>query len=252
MSWGLCSYFGTGIPQSRQGDWINHVIDVSDITSTNKPDLEHIIKRSQLRTNHAGGELDFHTDTTDIFVLFSLRKAKAGGASRLVSSAMLHNLILTQNPDYLKALYAGHYYMSQSLDHESGAPRVSSQRVPVFTRKGNTVQGYYISQVVQRAIDLGKVRYSAIEDAARERLQHAAKAPGIALCFVDQRKHRREDQMLDMAQIMGHADQRYDFEVAGINNRRGAHVGTFREGMETGLYTSDITQAGCLMQSKMA
>jgi hypothetical protein len=141
LSWGLCSYFGTGIPQSRQGDWINHVIDVSDITSTNKPDLEHIIKRSQLRTNHAGGELDFHTDTTDIFALFSLRKAKAGGASRLVSSAMLHNLILTQNPDYLKALYAGYYYTSQSLDHESGAPRVSSQRVPVFTRKGNTVQG---------------------------------------------------------------------------------------------------------------
>ena len=88
VSWGMCSHFGAGIPQSRQGDWINHVIDLSDATSTTNPDLVHVINRGQLRTNHAGGELDFHTDTTDIFALFSLRKAKAGGASRLVSSAI--------------------------------------------------------------------------------------------------------------------------------------------------------------------
>jgi hypothetical protein len=35
--------------------------------------------------------------------------------------------------------------------------------------------------------------------------------------------------MVDMAQVMGHADQRYDFEVAGINNRRGAHAETSGE-----------------------
>ena len=184
VSWGLCSYFGAGIPQSRQGDWINHVIDVSDITSTAKPELEHIIKRKSLRTNHAGGELDFHTDTTDIFALFSLRKAKAGGASRLVSSAMLHNMILRENPDYLEALYDGYYYMSRTVDNENDAPRVSSRRVPVFTRNGDTVQAYYISQVVQRAIDHGNVRYNALEDEAREQLQLAAEAPGVAFEFM--------------------------------------------------------------------
>ena len=84
----MCSYFGTGIPQSRQGDWINHVMDVSDVKSTNRADLVHVIERGQLRTNHAGGELDFHTDTTDTLGLFCLGKAKAGGASRLVSSAI--------------------------------------------------------------------------------------------------------------------------------------------------------------------
>lgn len=184
VSWGLCSYFGALIPQSRQGDWINPVIDLSDITSTTRPELEHIIKRGQLRTNHAGGELDFHTDTTDIFALFCLRNAKSGGASRLVSIGTIHNRIQAENRDYLRALYDGYYYMSQAVDNEGGAPRVSSRRVPVFTRKGDTVQGYYISQVVQRAIDHGNVRYSRIEDEAREEIQRVANAPGVAHEFM--------------------------------------------------------------------
>jgi len=184
VSWGLCSYFGAGIPQSRQGDWINHVIDVSDVTSSTKPDLGHIIERGQLRTNHAGGKLDFHTDTTDIFALFSVKQAKAGGASRLISSAMVHNLILDEKPDYLKALYDGYYYMSQSVDNEGQAARVSTQRVPVFTRKGDTIHGYYISQVVQRAIDKGGVTYNPVEDDARHEIQRVAERPGMAHEFM--------------------------------------------------------------------
>ncbi len=184
VAWGMCCYFGAGIPQSRQGDWINHVIDLSDVTSTTDPDLVHVIERGQLRTNHAGGELDFHTDTTDVFALFSLRRAKAGGASRLVSSGLLHNLILADRPDYVKALYDGYYYMSKAVDNEADVPRVSSRRVPVFRRAGASVRCYYISQVVQRAIDQGGVRYDAVEDEARAQIQRAANAPGVALEFM--------------------------------------------------------------------
>lgn len=184
ISWGLCSQFGTGIPQSRQGDWINHVIDLRDQTSSPRPELDHIIKRQGLRTNHAGGELDFHTDTTDIFALFCLRNAKSGGLSRLVSVAMLHNLILARKPDYVKALYDGYFYMSQADDNAGLAARVSSKRVPVFTRRGDTVQGYYISQVVQRAIDQGDVTYGPVEDDARAEIQRVANAPGVAHEFL--------------------------------------------------------------------
>lgn len=184
LSWGMCSYIGTGIPQSRQGDWINHVMDVSDVTETDRPELKHVVKRGQLRTNHAGGELDFHTDTTDVLALFCLRNAKEGGVSRLVSSAALHNMILADKPDYAKALYDGYYYMSRADDNENQTPRVSSQRVPVFTRKGDTVEGYYISQVVQRAMDRGGVRYNPVEDDAREEIQRAAEKPGVAHEFL--------------------------------------------------------------------
>ena len=184
LSWGMCSYFGPGIPQSHQGDWINHVIDLSDQTSAPRPEFDHIIKRKTLRTNHGGGELDFHTDTTDIFALFCLRNAKSGGVSRLVSSAMVHNQILAEKPDYVKALYDGYHYMSQTDDNVGRTDKVSSKRVPVFTRKGDTVQGYYISQVVQRAIDHGGVTYNSVEDDARHELQRIAERPGVAHEFL--------------------------------------------------------------------
>ncbi|MBT4703392.1 MAG: TauD/TfdA family dioxygenase, partial [Rhodospirillaceae bacterium] len=214
VSWGLCCQFGTGIPQSRQGDWINHVIDVSDVTETAKPDLQHIIKRGQLRTNHAGGELDFHTDTTDIFALFCLRNAKSGGTSRLASVATLHNMILDEKPDYAKALYDGYFYMSQSVDNEGGAPRVSANRVPVFTRKGKTVQGYYISQVVQRAMDQGGVTYNPVEDDAREEIQRAANAPGVAHEFLLE----PGDLLVANNRAVLHA--RYDYEDHAELDRR--------------------------------
>lgn len=180
ISLGLCSYFGKLIPQSIQGDWINHVIDLSDQKEAPKPELDHIIKRKQLRTNHRGGELDFHTDTTDVFALFCLRSAKAGGTSRLVSTATLHNLIGKNNPKYLKALYDGYFYMSRPDDNVKSASKVSAKRVPVFKRVGSKVDGYYISQVVQRAVDHGGVHYTAIENDAREELQRVANRPGIA------------------------------------------------------------------------
>tara|TARA_Y100001934_G_scaffold49004_1_gene59554 strand:+ start:1163 stop:2251 length:1089 start_codon:yes stop_codon:yes gene_type:complete len=177
---GLCSYFGNPMPQSLHGDWVNHVIDVSDQKKPPKPELEHILKRDKLRTNHRGGELDFHTDTTDIFALLCLRPAKKGGTSRLVSAATLYNIIGRTKPDYLKALLDGYYYMSQADDDIKSQSRRSNQRIPVFTREGSRVEGYYISQVVQRAMDHSDVVYSEIENDAREELQRVAEGSGVA------------------------------------------------------------------------
>ena len=184
ISWGLCSYLGTGIPQSRQGDWINHVIDLTDVTSTTKPDLVHIVKRKELRSNHEGGELRWHTDSTDIIALFCLAKAKSGGASRLASSAMVHNLIREQSPECLRALYDGYYYMSLADDNDDGVPQVSPERVPVFRRRGQSVSFYYIPQVVERAIDGSAVSYSPVENDARDIIQSAANTPGVPLDFM--------------------------------------------------------------------
>jgi hypothetical protein len=183
LSWGLCSYLGTSIPQSRQGDWINHVIDLTDVTSTTNSDLVHIVNRKELRANHEGGELRWHTDSTDMIALFCLNKAKIGGASRLASSAQVHNLILAENPACLRALYDGYYYLSLADDNDIETPRLSAERVPVFRRTGKSVSFYYIPQVVERAIDRAHVSYSAVENEARELIQSAANADGVALEF---------------------------------------------------------------------
>jgi hypothetical protein len=183
LSWGLCSYLGELIPQSRQGDWINHVIDLTDITSTTKPDLVHIVNRKELRSNHEGGELRWHTDSTDIIALFCLTKAKAGGASRLASSAKVHNLIREQSPPCLRALYDGYYYMSLADDDEDETPKISAERIPVFRRKGESVSFYYIPQVVERAIERANVSYGPEENDARDLIQEAANTPGVPLEF---------------------------------------------------------------------
>ncbi|MBK19065.1 MAG: hypothetical protein CMM52_09565 [Rhodospirillaceae bacterium] len=206
ISLGLCSQFGRVIPQSRQGDWINHVIDISDQKAAPKPDFDHVLKRKKLRTNHRGGELDFHTDTTDVFALYCLRPAKSGGRSRLVSFATLHNMIGETKPDYLKALFDGYYYMSQSDDSNKAGAAISAKRVPVFTRRGNKVEGYYISQVVQRAIDHGDFEYSFVEDDAREEIQRVAEQKGIAHEF----DLKAGDLLVVNNRTVMHA--RYDFE----------------------------------------
>ena len=179
ISWGICCHFGLAIPQSHKGDWTNHVLDLTDVEKTTNPDLIHVIKRKELRTTHVGGGLAFHTDTTDVIGLFCLQKAKTGGQSRLASSGMVHNLILQHDPQMLRALYDGYYYMSHSEDNERATPRVSSKRVPVFKRKGNAINCYYIPQVIQRGIDQGKVKYNTIENEAREQIQTIANTPGV-------------------------------------------------------------------------
>jgi hypothetical protein len=183
LSWGLCTYLGTIIPQSRQGDWINHVIDLTDVTSTTKPDLVHIVNRRELRANHEGGELRWHTDSTDMIALFCLKAARIGGASRLASSAQVHNLILEDNPACLRALYDGYYYLSLADDNHSETPSLSAERVPVYRRTGKSVSFYYIPQVVERAIDRAHVSYSAVESEARELIQSAANTNGVPLEF---------------------------------------------------------------------
>lgn len=48
--------------------------------------------------------LPFHNDSTDVVGLLCLQKAKAGGASRIVSSAAVHNKFAAQRPDLWKVM----------------------------------------------------------------------------------------------------------------------------------------------------
>ena len=215
ISWGICSHFGTAIPQSHQGDWTNHVIDLTDVKTTTDPDFIHVVKRKELRTNHVGGELEFHTDTTDIIGLFCLNQAKAGGQSRLASSAMVHNMLLENDPRILRALYEGYYYMSHSEDNEQANPRVTSKRVPVFQRKGKQITCYYIPQVIQRAIDQGKVKYNSLENEAREQIQTMANAPGVPF----EMTFKAGDLQLVNNRILLHARADYE-DFPEIDRRR--------------------------------
>lgn len=213
LSWGLCIYLGFGVPQSRQGDWINHVIDLTDVKSTTKPDLAHIVSRQELRANHAGGELRWHTDSADLIGLFCLKNAKSGGATRLASSAKVHNLIGDTDPACLSALYEGYYYLSLADDGET--PCLTADRIPVFRRNGETISFYYIPQVVDRAIERANVSYSPVEEGARELIQSVANAPGVALDFMLE----PGDLEVINNRIVMHARQEYE-DYPDVDDRR--------------------------------
>ena len=74
--------------------------------------------------------------------------------------------------------------MTSADDNLDATPNVSAERIPVFSRKGDEVNFYYISQVVQRAMDFGDVRYNAVEHEALEQIQTAANTPGVPLEFM--------------------------------------------------------------------
>ncbi|MDP1007545.1 TauD/TfdA family dioxygenase, partial [Klebsiella pneumoniae] len=54
--------------------------------------------------------LPYHTDLSDLVGLLSIKKAKEGGLSSLVSAATIYNTILDEAPEYLETLYQPFYF----------------------------------------------------------------------------------------------------------------------------------------------
>ncbi|MBM3523109.1 MAG: TauD/TfdA family dioxygenase, partial [Alphaproteobacteria bacterium] len=89
---GLGVHVGVPMTQSRQGERLGHVIDISDVDRT-------------VRGYQFGGGQLMHTDSCDVIGLMGLRAAKSGGASRIVSAVAVHNELLRRRPDLARLHY---------------------------------------------------------------------------------------------------------------------------------------------------
>ena len=87
--WGIGAHLGQAFAQNAQGDMLGHVRDLGANLKT----------EMRARGYHTRLHLPFHNDSTDVVGLLCLRKAKSGGASRIVSSAAIHNEFLIRRPD---------------------------------------------------------------------------------------------------------------------------------------------------------
>uniref|UniRef100_UPI003F4964A4 TauD/TfdA family dioxygenase n=1 Tax=Cupriavidus necator TaxID=106590 RepID=UPI003F4964A4 len=87
--WIVGMQIGRPFAQNAQGDMVGHVRDLGVDYHAN----------TKTRGYQTRLHLPFHADSTDIVALMCLRKAKSGGASRIVSSTALHNEMLTRRPD---------------------------------------------------------------------------------------------------------------------------------------------------------
>lgn len=92
--WGLGAHMGPAFAQNAQGDMLGHVRDLGTDTKT---DMKARGYQTRLH-------LAFHNDSTDVVGLLCLQKAKSGGASRIVSSAAVHNEFVAKRPDLWAAM----------------------------------------------------------------------------------------------------------------------------------------------------
>lgn len=125
--WGFGTHLGNAAVQSSLGDRLAHV--------QNKPDDP--VNRGYRSLQ----ELRMHSDSYEVVGLMSVRKAKSGGLSGMVSSLAIHNEILRERPDLLPALYRGYPYASDEARFSSKA--VTDDPVPVFSSVDGTLSCTY-------------------------------------------------------------------------------------------------------------
>ena len=92
--WGLGAHLGTAVSQNKYGELFGLVKDFG----------EPVVNTTRRGSRTSLG-LQFHSDRCDVVGLLCVRKAKSGGASRIVSSTAMHNEILRRRPDLMQTFY---------------------------------------------------------------------------------------------------------------------------------------------------
>ncbi|MGD9744146.1 MAG: TauD/TfdA family dioxygenase [Dongiaceae bacterium] len=167
---GLGYLMGRPVVQSPLGDRLGHVVDVS------KPgELE--------RGYRSSVELTPHTDSDDLVAMLCLRKARAGGRSRLVSAHSIYNAMLDRAPELLPLLYRGfaHHWFGEEAPGE--AP-ITPYRVPVLSWQEGVLSACHLRQRCDMAgmADAAHA-YTPIERRALDLFDRLALDPELSLEF---------------------------------------------------------------------
>jgi hypothetical protein len=125
--WGFGTHLGIGAVQSAAGDRLGYVQNREDDP----------VKRGYRSLR----ELHMHTDSYELVGLMSVRRAKSGGLSGMVSSLAIHNEILKTRPDLLPPLYRGFRLASEEARFSSKA--ITDEPMPVFCSVAGKVSCMY-------------------------------------------------------------------------------------------------------------
>ncbi|MGH8664547.1 MAG: TauD/TfdA family dioxygenase [Burkholderiales bacterium] len=109
--WGIGAHIGTAVSQGGTGELLGLVEDEGKAVDVTKR-----------RGSKNALELDFHADRSDVVGLLCVRKAKAGGMSRVASATAIHNEILRRRSDLIDVFYAD-WHNSRQGDERSGEAR---------------------------------------------------------------------------------------------------------------------------------
>jgi hypothetical protein len=136
--WGFGTHLGVGAVQSAAGDRLGYVQNREDDP----------VKRGYRSLR----ELHMHTDSYELVGLMSVRKAKSGGLSGMVSSLAIHNEMLRSRPDLLPPLYRGFRIASEEARFSSKA--ITDEAMPVFCCVAGKVSCMYEPSHMKNAAEL--------------------------------------------------------------------------------------------------
>lgn len=147
--YGIGLHMGTPVSQNPKGDMLGKVTSVGDP------------KQMNTRVYETNAYLPYHSDLSDVVGLLSIRKAKAGGLSSLVSSATVYNEILTRHPEYVGLLYRPVYFNHLGEELPSLSPifsfhdgKLACRYLRKYLEDGATIRGIKLSSVEIEMLDL--------------------------------------------------------------------------------------------------
>jgi hypothetical protein len=181
LYWGIGVHLGTPRYQNAHGELIGEVRDeLKRYGEVRQPAVpasapgEPVTSRYKARSS---GPLRFHTDRCDVVALLCVRKARAGGISKVVSSLAVRNAILARRPD-LHALLRQDYHRTREGE-EAGGER-SVYAMPVFGLRDGLFTSQYSRTFVEAAQRVAGVPpMRAAQDAALDLLAEVAQE----LCY---------------------------------------------------------------------
>jgi hypothetical protein len=147
--WGLGQHLGTPRWQNASGELIGEVRDevrlYGQVRET--PGASSVTRSSRARAR-TSGPLRFHTDRCDVVALLCVRRARAGGESRVCSSIAVSNAIRERRPD-LHALLCQDYVRNRQGEEAGGERRTYA--LPVFAARDGHFTSHYSRTFVEAA-----------------------------------------------------------------------------------------------------
>jgi hypothetical protein len=167
--WGVGTYFGSARSQNAKGHLLGHVYDLGGSSATDPT----------IRSYATAERQNFHIDRCDVVALLCLRRAKSGGASAIVSSMMLHNVMAQRRPDLLERLYQAFPVDRRGEVPEGKAPFYES---PVFNDYAGTLSVLYSRLHIGSSQRFPEARRLTAEDIeALDMLGNLASDPDLRL-----------------------------------------------------------------------
>jgi len=147
--YGIGLHMGNPVTQNGKGDFLGMVTNVGDLNNKNT------------RVYETNLYLPYHSDLSDVVGLLSIRKAKSGGVSSLVSAVTIYNEILEKHPEYLGILYRPFYFahlgealpsLSPIFSYHAG--KLSCRYMRGYIELGHELREFPLSKVEIEALDL--------------------------------------------------------------------------------------------------